>query len=62
MSYKQRQNAMERYFDEHYSPYENTGEFWHDTAMNQWVFDIPELKVRVELTCKENDNVEECIF
>ena len=62
MSYKRRQNAMKRYFDEHYSQYEDTVEFWNDPAMNQWLFDIPELKLRVELTCIENGNVEECIF
>ena len=41
MSYKRRQNAMKRYFDEHYSQYEDTVEFWNDPAMNQWLFDIP---------------------
>ena len=59
---KWHQRRLARYFDEHYSQYEDTVEFWNDPAMNQWLFDIPELKIRVELTCKENGNVEEYIF
>lgn len=40
-TYKQMyQRRLARYFDEHYSQYEDT----------------------VELTCRENGNVEECIF
>lgn len=43
-----------KYFDTHYKKYEETAEFFPDPADNQWLFDIPELNVRIELTCYDN--------
>lgn len=53
------QRRLAKYFTEHYEQYEDTAEYWNDPAPNQWLFDIPELGVRVELTCKENGEVVE---
>lgn len=51
------QRRLAKYFTEHYSQYEDTAEFWNDPAPNQWMFDIPELGVKIELTCDEDGNV-----
>ncbi len=53
------QRRLAQYFTEHYESYEDSAEYWNDPAPNQWLFDIPELGIRVELTCKDNGNVEE---
>lgn len=47
------------YFREHYEDLEDEGEieFYNDPAPNQWLFDIPELDVRIKLTCDERGNV-----
>lgn len=51
------QRRLAKYFTEHYEQYEDTVEFWNDPAMNQWLFDIPELKARIELTCYDDGRV-----
>lgn len=50
---------LHNYFMEHYSEYEDADEieFYNDPAPNQWLFDIPELDVRVKLTCDKEGNV-----
>lgn len=48
-----------RYFEEHYSEYEETAEWWNNPEINQWLFDIRELGVRIELTCKDDGTVVE---
>ena len=53
------QRRLAKYFTEHYEQYEDTAEFWNDPATNQWLFTIPELEAKIELTCKENGTVEE---
>ena len=53
------QRRLARYFDEHYSQYEDIVEWWADTYTNQWVFDIRELGIRVELTCTDKGVVKE---
>ena len=52
------------YFREWYEDLEDEGEieFYNDPAPNQWLFDIPELDVRVKLTCDQNGNVFEDIY
>lgn len=50
---------LTEYFAEHYERYEDTAEFWKDPAPNQWLFDFPELGVKIELTCDEEGNVTE---
>ena len=45
------QRRLAKHFTEHYEQYEDTAEFFEDPAPNQWLFDIPELGMRVELTC-----------
>ena len=52
------------YFREWYEDLEDEGEieFYNDPAPNQWLFDIPELDVRVKLTCDQNGNVFEEIY
>ena len=52
-------SRIAKYFEEHYGQYEDTAEFFPDPADNQWLFDIPELNVRVELTCYDNGVVME---
>lgn len=53
------QRRLAAYFTEHYAQYEDTVEFWGDPARNQWLFDIPELGKRIELTCNEKGVVTE---
>lgn len=50
---------LARYFEAHYRQYEDTAEFFPDPADNQWLFDITELEVRIELTCHETGVVTE---
>ena len=50
---------LAKYFVEHYEAYENTAEYWPDPEINQWLFDIYELGIRVELTCDDKGNVHE---
>ena len=42
---------LSRFFDMYYVDYEDGILWFTDPAPNQWLFDIPELKTRVELTC-----------
>ncbi len=53
------QRRLYKYFEEHYGEYEDTAEYWNDPAINQWLFDIPELGIRVELTCSDRGIVTE---
>lgn len=48
---------LSRYFDEHFIGYEDSVLWFTDPAPNQWLFDIPELNTRVELTCDTSGNV-----
>ena len=53
------QARLAKYFVDNYEPYEDAAEFYPDPADNQWLFDIPELEVRIRLTCHENGMVME---
>ena len=53
------QRRLAKYFTEHYEKYEDIAEFWPDPFVNQWLFDIPERGVRVELTCTDKGEVKE---
>lgn len=53
------QRRLAKHFTEHYEQYEDTTEFWNDPAPNQWLFDIPELNARIELTCDDEGVVTE---
>ena len=44
---------------EHYEQYEDSAEWFSDPFVNQWLFDIPERGVRVELTCTDKGVVKE---
>lgn len=50
---------LAKYFVEHYEQYEDVAEYWNDPDINQWLFDIPDLGIRVELTCDDKGNVHE---
>lgn len=52
---------LHNYMVEHYEELEDNDEieWWNDPAPNQWLFDIPKLKVRVEITCDKKGNVTE---
>ena len=54
--YKRR---LEAYFEKNYSQFDDLATFWNDPAPNQWLFDIPELGVKVELTCDDKGKVSE---
>lgn len=56
------QRRLAAYFEKHYHEYEDAAEYWNDPAPNQWLFDIPELGIRVELTCDDKGNVKEQKF
>ena len=53
------QRRLARYFTEHFERYEDDAEYFPDPFVNQWLFDIPELGVRVELTCNDKGEVKE---
>lgn len=53
------QRRLAKYFTDHYVECEDTAEFFTDPAPNQWLFDIPESGVRIELTCDDRGNVTE---
>jgi dipeptidase len=53
------QRRLAKYFTEHYEQYEDTATYWPDPFINQWLFDIPERGVRVELTCTDKGEVKE---
>lgn len=53
------QRRLYKYFEEHYGQYEDEAEYWNDPAINQWLFDIPALGMRVELTCSDRGIVTE---
>lgn len=53
------QRRLAKYFTDHYIQYEDTAEFRNDPAINQWLFDIPELDIKVELTCNDKGAVSE---
>ncbi len=53
------QRRLAAYFEKHYSRYEDSAEYWIDPAPNQWLFDIPEIGIRVELTCDDKGRVVE---
>ncbi|MGN1216982.1 MAG: hypothetical protein ACI4TD_03290 [Phocaeicola sp.] len=50
---------MARYFEEHYAEYEDEAEFFNDPNVNQWLYDIPSIGYRIEITCDDNGNVTE---
>lgn len=53
------QRRLAKYFTDYYEAYEDTAEYWNDPAINQWLFDIPELGLRIELTCSDRGIVTE---
>ena len=53
------QRRLAKYFSENYERYEDTAEYWPDPFANQWLFDIPERGVRVELTCNDKGEIKE---
>lgn len=53
------QRRLAKYFTENYEQYEDTAEYYPDPFVNQWLFDIPEQGVRVELTCNDKGEVRE---
>lgn len=53
------QRRLARYFTEHYEQFEDAAEYWTDPSINQWLFDIPELGLRIELTCNDSGVVTE---
>ena len=52
-------NKLYKYFTVYFGQYEDTAEFLPDPSDNQWVFDIPELDLRVKLTCYDNGKIDE---
>lgn len=53
------QRRLAKYFTEHYAQYEDTVEYYPDPFVNQWLFDIPERAMQVELTCTDKGEVKE---
>jgi hypothetical protein len=56
------QRRLAKYFTENYEKYEDAAEYYPDPFVNQWLFDIPERGVRVELTCNEKGEVREQLY
>lgn len=53
------QRRLAKYFEEVYSEYEDYVEWFNDPFVNQWLFDIPEQGLRVELTCTDEGEIKE---
>lgn len=56
------QRRLDKYFMDRYGEYEFDARFFNNPDINQWVFDIPDLKIRVELTCDDKGVVTEIIY
>lgn len=56
------QNRLAKYFTDNYEEYTNTAAFYNNPAINQWLFDIPELKTKVKLTCEDDGTVTNKIY
>jgi len=50
-------NKLYKYFMVRYGQYEDSAEFLPDPSDRQWLFEIPELGLRVKLTCYDNGRV-----
>ena len=48
------QTRLAKYFEDNYGEYSDDAAFYVNPAINQWFFDIPELKISVMLTCEDN--------
>ena len=55
------QRRLQRYFDQHYSQYEETAEWFPDGAPNKWKFIVPELGVIVTLVCGAKGDISETV-
>ena len=53
------QIRLSKYFTDKYGQYEETAEFYPDPSKSQWLFDIPELSVRIKLTCYDDGEITE---
>ena len=53
------QRRLAKYFTEDYEQYKAMAEYWYDPSPNQWLFNIPELGVKIKLTCNDNGIVTE---
>ena len=50
---------LAKYFNERFDEYEDECEWFGNPAPNQWLFDIPSLGQKIELTCDDNGKVSE---
>lgn len=48
------ERRLQRYFNAHYSQYDDTVEWFTDTAPNKWKFIVPELGKAITLICGAN--------
>lgn len=58
------QVRLSKYFNKNYIKYEDYVEFWNNPSENQWLFQIPEIGLRVQLTCDDKGVItdERCQF
>lgn len=56
------QNHLRKYFDKHFSEYEDTVEYFVDPAPNQWKFTVPELDETIILVCEDSGKVRKTIL
>lgn len=50
-------NRLYKYFMVRYGEYEDFVDFLPDPSDRQWLFEIPDLDLRVKLTCYDNGRV-----
>lgn len=64
MKHKERwyQKRLNERFIQKYAQYEKTVEWFVNPAPNVWKFDIPELKVRIVMTCDDKGNITESLI
>ena len=53
------QRRLAKYFETCYGQYEDVAEFLPDPSDRQWLFEIPNLGLRIKLTCYDNGRVME---
>lgn len=56
------QRRLAKYFTVRYGEYEDAAEFLPDPSDRQWLFEIPEIGMRVKLTCYNNGRITEFIY
>lgn len=54
-------SRLNKYFEKNYGEYSDTAGWFPNPAVNQWLFVILEIGLKITLTCDDNGNVTESV-